>query len=201
MFTINIYLRFALIALNLVGGIILAFVYGFWYAFPFILIGVALLAGYILLGTVQSTAQLVQESRFEEAEQRLGLTIKPDWLYKTNRAFYYLIQGNLAMQRKDQDKAEEWLIKAQKVELPSDNEKAMVELQLANIQASKNKWTAAKNHFNTLKKLKVTEPMLKEQIKQFEKALSNRGSMKQMGGKSQGGMVQRGGKRRRPKMR
>ncbi len=201
MFTINIYLRFALIALNLVGGIILAFVYGFWYAFPFLLIGIALLAGYILLGTVQSTAQLVQETKFAEAEQRIGLTIKPDWLYKTNRAFYYLIQGNLAMQRKDQDKAEEWLLKAQTVELPSDNEKAMVELQLANIQASKNKWTAAKNHFNTLKKLKVTEPMLREQIKQFEKALSNRGSMKQMGGKSQGGMVQRGGKRRRPKMR
>ena len=34
MFTINIYLRFALIFITLVGGVILAFLFGFWYAFP-----------------------------------------------------------------------------------------------------------------------------------------------------------------------
>jgi len=204
MFTINIYLRFALIALMLGGGLILAFAYGFWYSFPFLLTGILLLIGYIFLGTVQSTAQLVQEMKFAEAEKRLALTLKPEWLYKTNRAFYFLIQGTLASQRKDNDAAEMWLTKAKEIELPSDNEKAMVELQLANIQATKNKWNAAKIHLSALKKLKVTEPQLKEQIKQFDKAMSNRGQMKHLrqgGGRRGGATMGTGGKRRRPKMK
>lgn len=178
MFTINIYLRFALIGILLVGGTFLAFLYGFWYAFPFLLIGVILVLGYIFLGTVQSTAQLVQDMKFDEAEKRLGLTFKYTWLYKTNRAFYCMIRGTLAMQRKNNDEAEEWLEKAQKIELPSDNEKAMVLLQLANIHANKGKWNNAKIHFRNAKKLKITEPQLKAQMKQFEKALTNRGQMK-----------------------
>lgn len=191
MFTINIYLRFALIGLFLGGGVLLTIFQGFWYAFPLLLIGIALLAGYILLGTVQSTAQLVQDQQFEEADKRLALTLKPDWLYKTNRAFFYMIKGTLAMNRKDHTAAEEWLTKAQSIELPSDNEKAMVLLQLANINVSKNKWTKAKAIFQEMKKLKVTEPVMKEQIKMFEKALGQRGQMKHaqgmQGGRRKGG--------------
>ncbi len=187
MFTINIYLKFALIALNLIGGIILTFAFGFWYAFPFLLIGIGLLISYLLLGTVQSTAVLVQESRFDEAEQRLNLTFKAEWLYQTNRAFYYIIQGTLAMQRKDNEAAEKWLHKAESIELPSDNEKAMVALQLANLQANKGNWTSAKMQMSKMKKLKVTEAQLKEQIKLFEKAITNRGQAKHMMGMKGGG--------------
>ena len=93
-----------------------------------------------------------------------------------------MIQGTLAMNRKDNDAAEKWLTQAQEVELPSDNEKAMVILQLANIHAGKGKWTKAKALFQSAKKLKLTEPMIKEQMKQFEKALTNRGQAKHMQG-------------------
>ncbi len=183
MFTINIYLRFALIALCLIGGIALAFAYGFWYAFPFLLTGIVLLLGYIFLGTVQSTAQLVQDMKFVEAEKRINMTRWPNFLYKTNRAFYYMIKGTLAMQRKDNEEAEEWLNKAQTLELPTDNEKAMVLMQLANLHASKSKWNKAKSLVNRIKKLKITEPQLKEQVKQFEKAMNqNRGAMRHQQG-------------------
>ena len=205
MFTINIYLRFALMALFLGGGILLAFWQGFLYALPFLLVGIALLVGYILLGTVQSAAQLVQEQNFAEAKKRLSLTMKPNWLYKTNRAFYYMMHGTIAMQENNHNEAEMWLEKADGIELPSDNEKAMVQLQLANIAASKGKWQAAEQRMKTLKKLKVTQGELKEQIKVVEKAMSrsNRGQMKHMrqGGKGGGAMTGRSGKRRRPKMR
>ena len=105
MFTINIYVRFALIALFLVGGVILAFAYGFWYAFPFLLAGVILLVGYFLLGTVQSAAQMIQDQNFEEAEKRLDLTFKPEWLFSTNRAYYNMVKGTLAAFKKDTDSA------------------------------------------------------------------------------------------------
>lgn len=203
MLKLNIYLRFALIALTLIGGIALAFIYGFWYAFPFLLVGIILLIGYVLLGTVQSAAELLQAGDLDGAEKRLNLTFKPEWLYTTNKAYFYMIKGNMAMQRKDTQEGEKWLKKAQGVNTPTDNEKAMIELQLANVAASRDKWKQAEQHMRNLKALKVTEPTLKEQIDMFEKAFAQRGQVKaqrrmQM---SQRGGFRAGGKRRRPKMR
>ena len=204
MFSINIYVKLALIVACLGGGILLAVYQGFWYAFPFILLGIGFLVSYILLGTVQSTAQLVQEMRFDEAEKRIKMTWKPNWLYKTNRAFYYIIMGSLAMNKKDNNGAEEWFKKAESVDLPTDDEKAMVQLQLANINAQKEKWPAAQIYFRNAKKLKVTQPQLKEQIAQFDKAFKSRGQMKHARGankRQRNMMMNPGGKRRRPKMR
>lgn len=199
MFTINIYLRFALIALFLGGGIALAFLYGFWYSFPLLLIGLILLVGYVLFGTVQSAAMLMQDADFDKTEKRLNLTLSPKLLYSTNRAYFYMIKGSVAMAKQNMEESEEYLRKAQEIDVPSDNERAMLELQLANIMASRNKWKQAQRHFRNAKKLKITEPNIKEQLNQFEKALSNRGQMK--AAQRMGGMQQRGGKRRRPKMR
>ena len=200
MFTINIYLKLALIAVFMIGGVVLAFSFGFWYAFPLLLIGLILLASYIFLGTVQSAAELMQKGDFEGCEQRLNLTLRPQWLYVTNKAFYYLIQGSLALNAKENDKAEEWFLQAQSLKLPSDNERGMVMLQLANINAMKGKWNSASHAFREIKKLKITEGQLKEQIQQFEQALKQRGQMKQAGRHGQR-MAMPSGKRRRPRMR
>ncbi len=201
MFQINIYLRLALIAVTLIGGMALAFAFGFWYAFPFFLIGIFLLVGYLMLGTVQSAAMLLQDTNFEAAEKRLKLTLTPRLLYPTNRAYYYILKGTLAIAFKNMDEGEMWLKKAQEVKLPTDNEKAMIELQLANIAANKGNWQKAQLHFRNMKGLKITDENIKEQYKQFEKVMNQRGQLK--AASQQGGaMVMRpGGKRRRPKMR
>lgn len=206
MFTINIYLKFALIAIFLGGGVLLAIFQGFWYAFPLLLVGLILLASYLLLGTVQSTAQLVQEQRFDEAEKRLALTANPKWLYVTNRAFYYIMKGSLAAQRQDNNEAEKHFETALGLNLPSDNEKAMVLLQLTSINAGRSKWKVAEKYYRDLKKLNVTERTMKAQLAEFDKAFANRGQMKaaqRMGGGRRGQQQfhRPGGKRRRPKMR
>ena len=135
MFTFNIYLKFVSIVFCLFGGIALAFAFGFWWAFPFILTGLLILTSYILLGTVQSAAQLMEKMDFNGSERRLGLTFFPQWLYRPNRAYFYMIQGSIAAQRKDYDKAERFLLKSKEIGLPTGNEKAMVALQLANFSA------------------------------------------------------------------
>jgi tetratricopeptide (TPR) repeat protein len=204
MFKINIYLKFALIFVFLVGGVVLAFLYGFWYSFTLILIGVILLVTYLMLGTIQSAAELVQFQKFDEAEKRLNLTLTPRLLYVTNRAFYYILKGSFAMNRKEQDLAEELFNNALNLKLPSDNEKGMILLQLANINAGKNKWNAARKYFKDAKKLKITESQLKEQFKQFEQVMASKGNMKHIASMGKAGhkyMGGPGGKRRRPKMR
>lgn len=204
MFLINIYLRFALMAILIVGGSVLAVLVGFWYAFPLILAGIILLVGYLLLGTVQSAATLMQAGDFEQCEQRLNLTLSPKLLYATNKAYFFMIKGSIALANKNTEEGEAYLKKAQEIDLPSDNERAMLELQLANINAGKGKWKQAQLHFRNAKQFKVTEPAIKDQIKQFEKALQNVGqsqSVSRMGGMKGNMMMRPGGKRRRPKIR
>ncbi len=206
MFTINIYLRFALIGVLLVGGTLMAIFLGFWYAFPFILAGLILLGGYVLLGTVQSAAMIMQDgTNFLGAEKRLNMTLNPKWLYVTNRAYYFLMKGTIAQGLNKMDEAEQWLQKAQTLKLPSDNEKAAVQLQLAGIAAQRQRWNLVKMYLKNIKDLNVTEQALKDQVKQFEMAASQQGQMKaaqRMGMMPKGGMPMKpGGKRRRPKMR
>lgn len=196
MFSINIYLRFALILIGIVGGIALTMAYGFWYGFFFILLGVVMLIGYLLLGTVQSAAMLMQGMNFEAVEKRLALTFFPSLLYKANRAYLYMIKGTMAMYKKDLTNAEMWLQKAQETGLATENEKGTVYFQLANIAAQKNNWIAAQKHFKKAKEYKVSDPEMKEQYRQFERALASRGSMNPA---NRGMMIQPGGKRKRPR--
>ena len=200
MFSINIYLRFALIALCLLGGIAAGLAWGFWWAFPIILAGIVLVVGYFLLGTVQSAAMILQSGDFAAADQRLNLTYFPQWLYSANRAYFYLLKGSIASQVKDNEGAEKHYLLAQKIGLPSDNEKAMVLLALTNFRLMKNNWPAAENFYRQIKGLKVTEPMIKEQIKEFDEAMKQKGQVKAaMSRPGFRNMMGGGGKRPRPK--
>ena len=207
MFTINIYIKFLLIAAGFGLGIILTIFTGFWYSLPFWLLGIVMLLSYIFLGTVQTAAELVQIGDFQGAKARLNLTKWPGLLYVTNRAFYYIMQGTIAANQNDHKAGEEYFNTALGLKLPSDNEKAMVLMQLANIKATKGNWTAATNYFKQAKSLKITQADIKGQLDMFERTVkNNRGQMKaarSMGKHGMNMMRQPGskGKRRRPKMR
>ncbi len=204
MFTINIYLRFALIAGGILSGIVLWAVYGFWYGFPFLLVGIILLIGYLMLGTILSTNMLVSQQRLDEAEQRLKLTFFPKLLLVGYKGVYYMTHGGIAMQKRDFATAEIWVKKALEAGLPSDNERGAALMQMVMIAAGKNNIKAAQSHFADLKKLNITEPTLKEQVKEIEKQLKQAGqgmnpsTMAMMGGRNG---FRPGGKRRQPKMR
>ncbi len=203
MFTINPYLKIALIVVGIGGGVVLSMTQGFWYGFPLWLAGLILLVAYFLLGTVGTAAKALQTENFDKAEKILNLTIFPRLLYATNRAYFYMLKGNIAMFRKDIETGEMYLKKAEAINVPTDNEKAMIQIQLANIAASKNRWKQAQVHYRNLKNLKLTDANIKEQKKMLEKALQNRGQMKAAArmGKAGGAMMRQGGKRKRPKMR
>ena len=206
MFKINIYLRFALIALFLGGGILLAAIYGLGYSWILILIGLVLLGGYFLLGTVASAAEFIQVMDMDGAEKRLNLTFFPKLLYVTQRAIYFVLKGSIAAHRNHTKEAEGYFNKALSLNLPSDNEKGMVLLQMAGIQAKKSNWPGAKNYMSQFKKLKISEPLIKQQGEEFEKAIAQSGqaNVARSMGKQGMQMMKQGGfgsKRRRPKMR
>lgn len=203
MFVINPYLRFALIALGLILGIGLWVAFGFWYGFIFLIAGIILLVSYIFLGSVGPAAKAVQVQDFDKAEKLLNLTWNPNWLYSANKAFYYMMRGNIALSRKDMSGGEMWLKKAEEVDIPTPNERAALFLQLAQLEANRQRWTNAKNYLKKAKETKTTLPQIKEQIAMVDAALKNAGQVKaaQRMGRQGHGMMQRGSKRRRPKNR
>lgn len=203
MFTINIYLKLALIAVSLIGGTVLALTVGFWYAFPILLIGLVLLVSYLMLGTVASAAEFIQRQDFAGADKRLNLTATPRLLYVTSRAMFYIMKGSIKMNDGNTDDAEDLFNKALALKLPSDDEKAMVLMQLANINMTKGKWNAAKIQMSELKKLSIRQGQVREQVSMLQKAFKNRGQMKaaRRMGKTNQQMMQGSGKRKRPKMR
>lgn len=202
MFSINIYLRLGLIILCIGGGVILTMLYGFWYAFPFFLIGLILLVGYILFGTVQSAAKMMQTMDIAGAEKRMKLTISPKLLYSANRAYFYMLKGTIAQHNKNTDESEFYFLKAKETKLPTDNERAMVNIQLANMQANRGNWPMAKQLYREVRNMQITEPQIKEQVEEFGKVIKNSGSIKaaQRGG-YRGAMNQQSKKRRRPRMK
>jgi hypothetical protein len=205
MFTINIYLRFALIAVGILGGIGLWAGFGFWYGFPFLLVGIILLAGYLLLGTIMSTNALISQMRLEEAEQRLKMTYFPGALMMGYKGVYYMTMGGIKMQQRDFKAAEDWVLQALAAGLPTDNERGAAYMLLASIEGSRKNIKGVQMHMAQIKKLNITEPNLKEQIKELETQLKQAGQtmnpamMAMMGGR--GGFRPGGSKRRSPKMR
>ena len=202
MFTINIYLRFALIVVGLALGTGLWLAYGFWYGFPFLLVGLVMLLGYLFLGTIMSSNQLLSKQQIAEAEARLKLTFFPQLLIVGYRGVFYMTKGAVEMQKKNFNEAEDWMKRSLASGLPSDNERGAALLQLCLISASKNNRQGAQKYLADIKKLDISEPMLKEQIRDIEKQLKQ---LKQgmhpsntMMGK---GGFRGGGKRRSPKMR
>lgn len=203
MFKINIYLKFTAIVLGILGGTALSIAWGFWYGFPFILIGVVALVSYLLLGTVQTAAELMQVQDIDGCDQRLNLTFFPRLLFSANRAYYYMLKGTIAQQRGDKQSSDQYLKAAQGIKMPSDNERAMLEMQLLSQAAARNNMAQVKNHLRNLKKFNVTEEQLAEQIRQVERDMKmfsqSRGHA--MGASKKQMRQPGGGKRRRPKMR
>lgn len=204
MFVINPYLRLALIAVGIVGGIALWVAFGFWYGIFFLITGIILLAGLIFLGTVGPAAQALQDTDFEKAEKFLALTPNPNWLYSSNRAYFYMLKGSIALSQRKIEEGEAYLKKAESIEVPTDNERAMLQIQLAQIAASKNRWTQAKNHYKKAKECKITQTPIKDQFKQLEQLMNQRGQAKSAIRQGRQGHQMMGGgkgKRRRPKMK
>ena len=172
MFIIPVKLRFFLIAVLLIGGIVVSFLpYGLAWSWLLLIPGIVLLVGYFLLGTIGPASKALQKGDLEGAEKQLSYTWKPNWMLKWNRGTFHFIKGSIATQRKDFELAEDHMTQALNIGLPSDDFTAQVYLVLAQIAASKGKRTQAKNYIRSAKKCKVTEPMVVQGIKELEQQL------------------------------
>lgn len=199
MFTIEIRLRLALVIASLVLGIVLQVTMGFGYSFIFFFAFIFLVVGYFLFGTISGASKKLNEGDIVGAEKYLSYTWKPEWMLEMNQAYFSMLKGMIALQKKDSVNGEKYLLEAYEKGLPTDNEKASALLNLAYISFNKRNFPKTKSYIKTLKELNVAEPMLLVKIKELEDGLKMSGRGNMMGRNQQ--TMMRGGKRKGGKRR
>jgi hypothetical protein len=180
MIQINIKTQFIIMAVSLVAFLALQFTVGFGWAFIPLIILITFLVAYILFGTIASTSKLLQAGDADAAEKNLRLTFKPNWLLKYYRSYYYQVEGFIKIQQKKTEEGEALLLKARDMGLPTENDKATVALQLANLSFNKRNFQKASAYIREIKNLTVTEPLIMEQVKQMEEAIKAKPTMAQI---------------------
>lgn len=187
-FTLRVQL--ILLVVSLIAAVALTITSGLTWSWIFYLIIIILVTKYILIGTVNGAAMSLQTGDIEKSERLLSYTKFPHWLRFGYHGVYYFLKSIIAMQKKDYKASEEYTHKALDIGLPSDENEALAYINLAGIYANQRRIREAKDYVKRAKKLKITEPMIQQQIKQIDDALHgrNQNAPKQKGrrGRSRG---------------
>lgn len=149
--------RFIIIAVAL---IVLAYclVYGY-YNLTIYLLGII---GYVLWsqyreGTVFLATQAFHNQDYETTKTLLAEIKNPDHLRKGRRNFYEFMQGNIALKENRIEEAEVHFQLASRLPWKKDNEKAMVLINLANINLRKKDYERVNAYIEVTEKLRLTE--------------------------------------------
>ncbi|MGB0863310.1 MAG: hypothetical protein ACPG19_09040 [Saprospiraceae bacterium] len=177
---------------SLVLALLVNIIWGFGWAFVFWLVFVVFVVGYFLLGTISAASERLNFGDLDGAERILGYTKFPKLLLKMNQAYFKLLQGMIAMQRKDSVKGEALLQEAYDIGLPTDNDRAMVLLNLAYSNHGKRKFQVAKGQLRQIKEMDITDITLLTKVAELEQALkvNPNGMQSMMYGGGRGGRAQ-----------
>jgi len=136
MFFTNI--RFLLVALFFILGIILHVQLGFGSAWYLYLASLLLLATHFLFGTVWQAFAKLRKGNLNEAELLINRVKRPDFLWKPVRSYYYFVKGMIALQRKQNDAGKTNLQTALEMGLRNPNDNALTALNIAHINININ---------------------------------------------------------------
>lgn len=149
--------RFIVIALALIG-MAYCLVAGYYNLTVYI----AGLAGYFVWsqyreGTVYLATQAFHKQDYAKTKELLAEIKNPDHLRKGRRNFYEFMQGNIALKENRIDEAEVHFQLASRLPWKKDYEKAMVLINLANINLRKKEYDRVTAYVEVAEKLKLTE--------------------------------------------
>jgi len=148
--------RFIIIAIALIG-LAYCLVSGY-YNLTVYLLGII---GYFVWsqyreGTVFLATQAFHKQDYEKTKTLLAEIKNPDYLRKGRRNFYEFMQGNIALKENRIEEAEMHFQLASRLPWKRDNEKAMVLINLANINLRKKEYERVNAYIEVAEKLKLT---------------------------------------------
>ena len=169
---IYIRIRYLLILLFMVIGIALHYRFGWqaaWYCYA---ASVLLYLTYYLFGTVGPAFHKLRRGKVDEAEHLINMIRRPDFLMKRHRAYYHFTKGMIALQKKELPSGEMHLKSALEAGLRTDNDKALVSLNLAHIYFLQKKTEDSRVFLSRAKSFESNDLLIQEKIKELEMALA-----------------------------
>jgi len=163
-------IRFTLLILCTIVGIISALSGWNYLIIIAALLSVSLLWGYYNVGTVYLALHKLRKGKYEESEQILDLTRKPEKLNKTRRAYYYYIKAYVARERDDFEMSKQFFHLALEQGLKTEHDQAIALLALADISVIQGDKEKARAYLGRMRGLKV-QPQLMPQIRQMQEYL------------------------------
>jgi hypothetical protein len=164
-------IRFSIILLCLILGIVLHWQQGLGSAFYLYVTALLLLATHFLFGNVWAAFSLLKKGQVHEAERMMDQIKRPDFLWKGHRAYYHFIKGFAALYNKEFPIAEQHLNTALALGLRTTNDTALVTMNLAHLCFVQGKKAEAKNYLERVKALPYNDLMLKEKVLEIEGVL------------------------------
>lgn len=161
-----------LFAVCVVAFFALTFTVGFQWSWILLLIIIGLFLRYIFFGTVGAAARKMQTQDFDGAMKMLGYTWKPEWLKLNMHGMYYYLKGSIQIQQKDLNAGEKNMLKAVDLGLPDNDSYVMAYVNLSAMYLNRGRKNEAKEFHQKAKKLKPTNPMILDALKQIDQALN-----------------------------
>ena len=107
-------------------------------------------------GTVFIATQAFQKKDFEKAKYLLTDIKKPELLRKGRRNYYEFMMGNLALKAEEYEEAERHFQIASRLPFRRPNDKAIILVNLANINLRKKEYDRVRAYLEVARKLEVT---------------------------------------------
>ena len=142
-------LAIALFALGIYLGIAVTW----WIAWIPMLMAIAFVAAYFLIGPMTLIQGYIEEGDMEGAQKLLDTVKYPQYLYKPVRSSYYMLRGNLSTMGDDLDKAESDIKKSLEAGLPEKEYEGTAYLQLGSIAFKKGNTKEAYEHLRKAVKI------------------------------------------------
>jgi tetratricopeptide (TPR) repeat protein len=171
---VYLFLRYLVIALCLVLGVILHTQLGLRQAWYLYLAGALLLLSHLLLGNAWQAFSALKRGRPAQARALLRHTWAPQLLLRSNRAYYHFAQGMLLLQDKQLPESAQQLQQAVSLGLKYANDNALAYLNLAHIAYVQQNLARAREALDAARRFQPTDLMIKEGMEKLGKALGGR---------------------------
>lgn len=136
--------------------------------------------GFIFFGTVNGALFMLNRGQVLEAEKLLAQTYKPEWLFKSHKAYYFFTKGLLALHKVNEmggndnlylKEGEENLLKSLEIGLSRKQERAMAYLNLASVALRNRDKVKMQEYYNGAKENETGDLRLQKSLEDLELAI------------------------------
>lgn len=169
------YTRLALLLAAIILGLVYQFQGNLTFALYLYLAAGLLLASHLLFGNIWQAFTALRSGRVGLADRILELVVRPSWLLPRPRAYYYFVQGMLALRSEQLERGDQSLQLALDGPLRSDRDRALALLNRAHIAYLQQNWSACRTLKEEAEKLQARDLLIQEHLKKLNQALNQQG--------------------------